>query len=336
MKRIQAPPAKAAVVRDLIENHLELSGIMNSRDLAEPSTARYLAERIGTLEQLRNLTLFTYADISAVNPSAMSAWRMDQLWRLYLITYKELTRELEEDRIQAPPADSPEKAAFLKGFPKRYLHTHSDSEIEAHLALEQQSRKTSVALETARLNGVYLLTVITHDRAGLFASIAGALSGFGMNILKAEAFANCSGTILDTFVFEDPLRTLELNPTENDRLRLTLERVILGRLDVKQLLQGRRSPLLPNRRTRVKPAVRFDAEVSESATLIEIVAQDRPGLLYDLARAISSTGCNIEVVLIDTEAHKAMDVFYVTANGKKLAPELQTTLQEQLSAICRG
>ena len=66
-----------------------------------------------------------------------------------------------------------------------------------------------------------------------------------------------------------------------------------------------------------------------------MVAQDRPGLLYDLASAISSAGCNIEVVLIDTEAHKALDVFYVTAGGKKLLAGLQATLSENLLKACR-
>ena len=144
-----------------------------------------------------------------------------------------------------------------------------------------------------------------------------------MNILKAEAFANRQGMILDTFAFEDPNRTLDLNPTEIDRLRLTLERVVLGKMDVKHLLQNRPKPAAPTRKSTVKPAVTFDSEASATATLVEVVAQDRPGLLYDLTSAISSAGCNIEVVLIDTEAHKALDVFYVTAGGKKLTAEQQ-------------
>ena len=80
----------------------------------------------------------------------------------------------------------------------------------------------------------------------------------------------------------------------------------------------------------------FDSEASQSATLIEIVAEDRPGLLYDLASAISSHGGNIEVVLIDTQAHKAIDVFYVTAAGRKLDPAKREIFGEALRAACQA
>ena len=82
------------------------------------------------------LTLLTYADISAVNPTAMTPWRAEQFWQLYLLVYNELTRELETERIEAVPAGSPERIAFLEGFPTRYLRTHSEAEIDEHLALE--------------------------------------------------------------------------------------------------------------------------------------------------------------------------------------------------------
>jgi [protein-PII] uridylyltransferase len=68
------------------------------------------------------------------------------------------------------------------------------------------------------------------------------------------------------------------------------------------------------------------------ATLIQIVAQDRPALLYDITSTISTNGCNIEVVLIDTEAHKAIDVFYVTRAGGKLSPEETRKVEGELLA----
>jgi [protein-PII] uridylyltransferase len=156
-----------------------------------------------------------------------------------------------------------------------------------------------------------------------------------MNIVKAEAFANKQGVVLDTFSFADPLRALELNPTEIDRLRVTLERVILGKLDVKDLLRNRPKIAPPSRKSKIEARVSFDGTASNSATLIQIVAQDRPGLLYDLASAISKHKCNIEVVLIDTEAHKAIDVFYVTSGGGKIAPETEQALEKDLRAACQ-
>src|SRR5205814_3244010 len=104
-------------VRFLIEHHLDMSATMHSRDLDDVSTIEWLAGRIGTAERLKTLTLLTYADISAVNPTAMTAWRAAQLWHLYLLTYNELTSELETERIAAPPAASPEQAAAPEGLP---------------------------------------------------------------------------------------------------------------------------------------------------------------------------------------------------------------------------
>jgi [protein-PII] uridylyltransferase len=67
---------------------------------------------------------------------------------------------------------------------------------------------------------------------------------------------------------------------------------------------------------------------------VEVVGQHRPGQLYDLASAFSEAGCNIDVVLIDTEVHKALDVFYVAANGRKLDPVVQARLRERLVSVC--
>ncbi len=330
MRRIQMPAEDRLKVEFLIEHHLDLSAVMNSRDLHDPATARLLAERIGTLEQLKLLAVLTYADISAVNPAAMTPWRLDQLWQTYRVTHQELVRELETGRIQEVPKDLPEMAAFIKGFPTRYLRTHTPAEIQAHIQLKEQSRPTGAAVCIQRLAGVYLATIVARDRPALFSSLAGALSSFGMDILKAEAFANTEGLILDTFVFADPKRTLDLNSQEIERLEQSLERAALGKLNVEQLLKARPAPPKPKRR--LEPSVHFDSEACESATLVEIIAEDRPGLLYDLAATFSSAACNIDVVLIDTEGHKAIDVFYVGSDGKKLSPDLEGVLERKLLA----
>ena len=126
MERIGMPEADRGLVRFLIARHLDLSQTMNTRDLDDAATIASLAARVGSIERLRALTLLTYADISAVNPQALTPWRASQLFRLYLLTYNELTRELDTNRISARSADSPELAAFLEGFPTRYLRTNTE------------------------------------------------------------------------------------------------------------------------------------------------------------------------------------------------------------------
>ncbi len=336
MARVQMPQADRETALFLIRKHLELSAVMQSRDLFDPQTIRDVAHQMETVERLKALTLVTYADISAVNPEVMTPWRAEQLWQLYLAVYNELTRELETERIEAVPSGPAERVRFLEGFPMRYLRTHTEQEIDGHMALEEKSRIKKAAVEIRKLESAWQLTLVAADRPFLFASVAGTLSSFGMNILKAEAFANRRGMVLDTFTFEDPLRTLELNPTEADRLRATTERVLAGKTDVRELLRNRPKPVLPSRKARIPATVSFVSEASRTATLVEIVAEDRPGLLYDLASAISSNGGNIEVVLIDTQAHKAIDVFYVTAEGKKLGPEKRQLLAAALKKACVG
>ncbi len=96
------------------------------------------------------------------------------------------------------------------------------------------------------------------------------------------------------------------------------------------MLAARPKPIALSRRGRIAPHAFFDIDASLKATLLEVVAEDRPGLLYDIANVISEEACNIEVLLVNTEAHKAVDVFYVTHNGNKLGSVKREALQEKL------
>ncbi len=332
MQRMQVPQEEQDTVAFLVLHHLALSEVMTGRDLGDPATARAVADRVGTIERLKLLAVLTYADISGVNPGAMTPWRLEQLWRVYRVTQQELTRELETDRIQEVPDDLAARAGFLKGLPTRYLRTHTPAEIEGHVKLYELSRPTGVAAKLEHTDGTWRATVVARDMPFLFASLAGAFSSFGLDILKAEAFSNARGLIVDTFVFGDPRRTLELNPSETDRLLDLLRHVATGKTDVRVLLKNRPQP--ESKRAAEPPSVEFDSYACATATLVEINAQDRPGLLYSLATAFSSAACNIDVVLIDTKGRRAIDVFYVANQGSKLSPETQAIVKERLLAAC--
>ncbi|MBI3694049.1 MAG: HD domain-containing protein, partial [Acidobacteria bacterium] len=329
MDRIQVPEPDHEMVRFLIRHHLDMSSIMTRRDLSDPATARAFAEQVSTLERLRKLTLMTYADVAAVNPEALTPWRKDLLWQLYVATHNQLTREMEAERIGG------EQYPFLEGLPTRYIRTHTPEQIAEHARLEQIFRERGVAIGVKGRHSLYEVVVLTADRPFLFASIAGTISSFAMNIVKAEAFANSKGMVLDTLVFADPTRSLELNPSEADRLRSTLEHIVLGKIDVRELLQKRQAPN-SMRRPRIPRQIAFDNETSANETLFHVITEDRPGLLYDLASTFSFNKCDIDLVLIDTEAHKAVDVFYVRSRGRKLIASHAREVCGELEKACSG
>jgi [protein-PII] uridylyltransferase len=331
LSRWNAPVEDIDTVEFLVRHHITMSAVMSKRDLSDPGAIRELAGQVGTVENLKLLTLLTYADISAVYPGAMTPWRLEQLWRLYTATHEELTRELETERI-AHQGDTPEEQAFLEGFPARFLRTHSKSEIKRLLELSRVQAEEGAAIAVDRHHGAWRATVLAADQPGLFASLAGALAAFGFNILKAEAFANARGMILDTFAFEDPHRNLEQNPEEVDRLQRLLHKTALGKQDITKMLESRKRA---HRQKRNLPSrVGVTNEAVPNATLVEVIAEDRPGLLYDLTSAIYDSGCDIDVVLIDTEAHKALDVFYLKQAGGQVSEEKHAVLREKLLTAC--
>ncbi len=318
----------------LISAHLELSATMSGRDTSDPATIREVATKTGTVEKLKLLTLLTYGDISAVNPGAMTPWRRQLLWGLYTETHARLTRELTEHSTVPDTQANPELRSFLEGLPPRYLRTHSQKEIAEHLRLDQEALGWGVAVSLVK-DEAWILTVVGSDRPFLFASAAAAISSFGFNILKAEAFSNAQGRVIDTFAFADTGRSLELNPDETKHVIKTVERVVKGELRADQLL-ARRPRVKPDPYALSKSRSSFDNHSSSTATLVELVTQDRPGLLYDVASLISRHGANIEVVLVDTEAKKAIDVFYVTKAGAKLTDDEAAALTTAVAEIARG
>jgi [protein-PII] uridylyltransferase len=231
------------------------------------------------------------------------------------------------------PVSRAELSTFLEGLPRRYVLAYTPEDIAMHFQMWRELGDGGVNSQIEKRGHLHVLTLIASDRPFLFAGISGTLAAWGMNIWKAEAFANAAGIVVDTFHFTDAYKTLELNPQEAARLQKNISEVLSGTLSLETLMQGRaESHARRPPKVDVPTEIQFDDSSSTHSTLMEIIIQDRPGLLYHLSATISNAGCNIEVALVDTEGQRAVDAFYLTTGGAKLNPDVQEKLRQALLA----
>lgn len=354
--RLGLTQAETELVAWLVRWHLLMSRYAFKRDLSDHKTILDFCEQVKSPERLKLLVILTVADIRAVGPGAWNGWKGQLLRELY---------EQAEEVLLAGHASSgrQQRVAAMKAALAERLADWPDEEIARQLerfldsywiaedleTIERDARLVRASGEAADSAGIVTtvkrfqamteIGVWTRDRRGLFARLAGALAGAGANIVGAKIHTTHDGMALDHFRVQSAAGKAIAGSRELARLEERIRAALRGRMALDEPL-----PLRPagySRRTdvfRVEPMVLIDNRASNRATVIEVNARDRPGLLYDLTRALTHLRLSIFSAHVATYGERAVDVFYVQdLAGEKVTGERRLAhLETILLAATRG
>ena len=344
-------------ISKLVLHHLTMYFTAARRDLADMGTIEQFADVVADRDCLRSLYLLTIADISTTAPTSMTSWKARMLDELYALTDERLgagncdpLRRARAELYEHTDGSLERKLVdeLLGSMPERYLLSHSAQEIAAHARIVQAARGKRLHLQLApsRHTSIAELCVITGaatdeggvgDRPGLLASIAAALTACKLEIFAAQIYTRDRATpqeqVLDVFWVRDRVHGVEELEELLPKLERTLLELISGAVTPQELLQKRASTRWSERPSPAVPVeIGVDNRSSKKYTIVEVIAQDRPGLLYTLAHTLHELGLSIELAKVNTEGNRVVDIFYVTElDESKLAS--RTRIDELKAAL---
>ncbi|MFP5077667.1 [protein-PII] uridylyltransferase [Rhizobium sp. YIM 134829] len=313
----------------LIEEHLTMSMVAQTRDLNDRKTILDFAERVQSLERLRMLMILTVCDIRAVGPGVWNGWKGQLLRTLYYETELLLSggfSDVPRKERAAHAADMLFEAlsTFSQKDRKAYAHLHYQPYLLS-VPLEDQVRHAKFIRETDKadktlatmvrthqFHAITEITVLAPDHPRLLAIIAGACAAAGANIVDAQIFTTTDGRALDTILINREF------PADDDELRRAasigrmIEDVLAGRKHLPEVIASRTKSRKRPKAFTVPPAVTISNSLSNAFTVIEIECLDRTGLLSEITAVLSDLSLDIRSAHITTFGEKVIDTFYVT------------------------
>jgi [protein-PII] uridylyltransferase len=223
-----------------------------------------------------------------------------------------------------------------ESLPARYYESTSVWQASYHARLLTRARREPLAatLRHRRQAGFSQVCLAAGDRPGLLAILTGVLSAHRVNILSAAIVSTSEGLALDTFDVQAPHGRL-LERKRWSAAKSDLLRVLTGQISLEEVLQKNKTgSLLQKHLPAVPTQISIDNRGSQNFTIVDVRAEDRMGLLYVIASTLHRLGVEIALARISTEAHRAIDSFYVSSRGAKVTDADQ--LNELLQALERA
>ncbi|MFH8975343.1 [protein-PII] uridylyltransferase [Streptomyces sp. NPDC017890] len=334
--RIGFDRADVTVLATLVRHHLLLVETATRRDLDDPATVRAVAEAVRTEQTLELLHALTEADALATGPAAWSSWRGSLVTDLV----KRVSAVLAGDRLEEPEAAAPTAEqerlaveAFRTGGPVLALRAQTEPPADPERAADAEQVADPEPL------GVELLIAVP-DQAGVLPAVAGVLAMHRLTVRTAElrSLPLPSGVEGSVLLLDWRVAAEYGSLPQAARLRADLVRALDGSLDIAGRL-AERDAAYPRRRGVEPPPPRVTVAPAASrlATVIEVRAQDAPGLLFRLGRALEGARVRVRSAHVSTLGSNAVDAFYVTGpDGARLpgeeAGDVARALEEALRA----
>lgn len=317
----------------LVAQHLLLSEFATTRDLNDEALVLGLAAQIGHPQKLRLLYLLSVADARATGPNAWSPWKAELISELYSkvcgfvdagdLVGREVDNRLSRKRTAAVAAASRSDdvggtavEALLDALGRRYLVAQPAERIASHArmldALERGDRLAAVEPDGATVS------VVTHDRPGLLALLAGVLAANGISVRTADIYTSGTGVAVDVMAVADS-HDDSVTAAKWARVAADVDAALAGELDVERRLADRAGRY--DRATAGSTSISVDVDDSSSDwySVVEVRAPDRVGLLSDLAAVLTDEGLDVHFAKVSTEAGNARDTFSVRRDGAKVS-----------------
>ena len=352
--RFGCTPAETETIAWLIEQHLTMSSIAQSRDLSDRKTIENFASVVQSLERMKLLTILTTCDIRAVGPGVWNGWKAQLLRALYYETEPVVTGGFSEvNRAQRVAMAQAEVRNELKDWPPEEVDKYIARQYPAYWlkvdlpakvaharfvrSAEQAGKTLATTFGFDAARGVTVLTILTPDHPWLLSVIAGACAMAGANIVDAQIYTTTDGLALDTISVS---REFDRDDDEQRRaLRISdaIEKALVGELKLPEVV-GRRSASAGRSQIKaftIEPEISINNQWSNVYTVVEISGLDRPGLLYELTTTMSKLNLNIASAHVATFGERMVDVFYVTdLLGAKISmPTRQAAIKRALMPL---
>jgi len=314
----------AAQAAELVRNHLLLVETALREDLDDEDAILRCAGRVGQRDLIAPLHLLTAADSLATGPATWTPWTATLVGTLVARLDAALSENVDGAGLAtrgeavraaafaATPGSSDAERAFIEAAPLRYLASREPSEVArdarlvAELSASPLAEAARIAVSAGPVEATWSVTVAAVDRPQLLARVAGAMALAGLDILSVDAYGSAGRVALDSFVVTSATHAA-VRPETFTSLERLIRAALRDRLELATRLAERR------RHYPVRSKVRLKVDVTPSGwdTAVRVTAPDRPGLLHDLACAVSAAELDIRWARVQTVDGVARDTFHV-------------------------